>query len=195
MAGILVERVTGAPFGEVLSKRVFEPLGMTDTAFHVPADELARFTSMYAPSEAAAVFGGGDAARRRRPPSLSTSRAGGRRAARAARRAGGLVSTIDDLAAFAAMLAADGGGLLSEGVSRADAAGSGRRHRPGGEPVVLRPAPRLGADDVRPRRRGGPADSLPDGTPRGYGWEGGSGTAWRTDPATGLTGILSPSGW
>jgi CubicO group peptidase (beta-lactamase class C family) len=26
--------------------------------------------------------------------------------------------------------------------------------------------------------------------PRGYGWEGGSGTAWRTDPVTGLTGIL-----
>jgi CubicO group peptidase (beta-lactamase class C family) len=24
----------------------------------------------------------------------------------------------------------------------------------------------------------------------GYGWEGGSGTAWRTDTASGLTGIL-----
>ena len=32
--------------------------------------------------------------------------------------------------------------------------------------------------------------TVPDGMPRGYGWEGGSGTAWRTDPATGLTGIL-----
>jgi CubicO group peptidase (beta-lactamase class C family) len=31
---------------------------------------------------------------------------------------------------------------------------------------------------------------VPDGTPRGYGWEGGSGTAWRNDPVTGLTGIL-----
>jgi CubicO group peptidase (beta-lactamase class C family) len=29
-----------------------------------------------------------------------------------------------------------------------------------------------------------------DGAPRGYGWDGGSGTTWRTDPATGLTGIL-----
>ncbi|HEX4829776.1 MAG TPA: hypothetical protein VH478_01610 [Trebonia sp.] len=40
---------------------------------------------------------------------------------------------------------------------------------------------------------GAPAsDSVPgdDSAPRGYGWEGGSGTAWRTDPATGLTGIL-----
>jgi CubicO group peptidase (beta-lactamase class C family) len=29
-----------------------------------------------------------------------------------------------------------------------------------------------------------------DGLPRGYGWDGGSGTTWRTDPTTGLTGIL-----
>jgi CubicO group peptidase (beta-lactamase class C family) len=42
-AGILIERVTGAPFAEVLAKRVFEPLGMTDTAFYVPAARLARF--------------------------------------------------------------------------------------------------------------------------------------------------------
>lgn len=32
--------------------------------------------------------------------------------------------------------------------------------------------------------------TVPAGLPRGYGWEGGSGTVWRTDPATGLTGIL-----
>jgi CubicO group peptidase (beta-lactamase class C family) len=31
---------------------------------------------------------------------------------------------------------------------------------------------------------------VPGALPRGYGWEGGSGTVWRTDPATGLTGIL-----
>jgi CubicO group peptidase (beta-lactamase class C family) len=31
---------------------------------------------------------------------------------------------------------------------------------------------------------------LGDGVPRGFGWDGGSGTTWRTDPATGLTGIL-----
>jgi CubicO group peptidase (beta-lactamase class C family) len=30
----------------------------------------------------------------------------------------------------------------------------------------------------------------PAGMPRGYGWEGGSGTAWRNDPVSGLTGIL-----
>ena len=41
IAGILIERVTGAPFAEVLSKRVFEPLGMADTAFSPKAGPLA----------------------------------------------------------------------------------------------------------------------------------------------------------
>jgi CubicO group peptidase (beta-lactamase class C family) len=189
VAGILIERVTGAPFGEVLSKRVFEPLGMTDTAFYVPADKMARFTSMYAPSEVAAVFGGGDGPGAGGltlidqpggwysvPPALPDG-------------AGGLVSTIDDLAAFAAMLAADGGGLLSE-----ESVGQMLRERTTARDRAENPwffgqhlgwgltmsVPTAGVD---PR-------TLPDGTPRGYGWEGGSGTAWRTDPATGLTGIL-----
>jgi CubicO group peptidase (beta-lactamase class C family) len=111
VAGILIERVTGAPLAEVLSHRVFEPLGMTDTGFYVPAAKLQRFTSMYAPAEAAGAFGatadgtglalidrpdGWYAA----PPALPDG-------------AASLVSTIDDLGAFAAMLAARGGGFLS----------------------------------------------------------------------------------
>jgi CubicO group peptidase (beta-lactamase class C family) len=39
-----------------------------------------------------------------------------------------------------------------------------------------------------PDAAGSPAG--PAGLPRGYGWDGGSGTTWRTDPAAGLTGIL-----
>ncbi len=34
-----------------------------------------------------------------------------------------------------------------------------------------------------------PADGAHERVP-GYGWEGGSGTVWRTQPSTGLTGIL-----
>ena len=41
VAGILIERVTGAPFAEVLSKRVFGPLGMAGTAFYVGRGPLA----------------------------------------------------------------------------------------------------------------------------------------------------------
>jgi CubicO group peptidase (beta-lactamase class C family) len=188
IAGILVERASGAPLAEVLGKRVFEPLGMTDTAFYVPAAKLDRFTSMYAPAEAAAGFGGGAGTSGgltqidrpdgwyAAPPALPDG-------------AGGLVSTADDLAAFAAMLAADGGGLLSpESVAlmltdrttardRAENPWFFGTHLGWGLTMSV---PAAGVD---PR-------TVPAGLPRGYGWEGGSGTAWRTDPETGLTGIL-----
>ncbi|HEY1670954.1 MAG TPA: serine hydrolase domain-containing protein [Trebonia sp.] len=200
VAGVLIERVTGAPFAEVLSKRVFEPLGMTDTAFYVPAAKLARFTTMYAPRVAAAAYGAsGDAAG---PPQASTDevnrgdlvlidRPGGWYAAPPALPDGGsaLVSTIDDLGAFAAMLAADGGGLLSEesvALMRRDRTTARDRaenlwffgkHLGWG---LMMSVPAAGVDQA----------TAPDGMPRGYGWEGGSGTAWRTDPDTGLTAIL-----
>jgi CubicO group peptidase (beta-lactamase class C family) len=35
-----------------------------------------------------------------------------------------------------------------------------------------------------------PAADGSTGVPGGYGWEGGTGTSWRTDPSVGLTGIL-----
>jgi CubicO group peptidase (beta-lactamase class C family) len=189
LAGILIERAAGAPLAEVLGERVFEPLGMRDTAFHVPASKLSRFTSMYAPAEAAAVFGGGEAAGGSglvlidrpdgwyaAPPALPDG-------------AGGLVSTIDDFGAFTAMLAADGGGLLSEEsvalMLRDRTTARDRAENPWffGQHLgwgLTMSVPAAGVDQR----------TVPAGLPRGYGWEGGSGTAWRTDPATGLTGIL-----
>ena len=45
--GYLVEKLSGQPFPEFLKQRIFEPLGMKDTAFYVPADKLNRFVSFY----------------------------------------------------------------------------------------------------------------------------------------------------
>ncbi|GAA2793635.1 hypothetical protein GCM10020219_076100 [Nonomuraea dietziae] len=47
--GVLVARVTGQSFEEFLRERIFGPLGMKDTAFHVPADKLDRLPPLYAP--------------------------------------------------------------------------------------------------------------------------------------------------
>jgi CubicO group peptidase (beta-lactamase class C family) len=105
VAGILIERVAGAPLDEVLSKRIFEPLGMTYTAFSVPAAKMGRFTSMYAPEGAGLRLVDGPDGWYAAPPALPDA-------------AGWLVSTIDDLGAFAWMLAADGGGLLSPSAVR-----------------------------------------------------------------------------
>src|SRR6516165_5179770 len=49
--GYLVEKLSGLSFGEFLRRRLFEPLGMNDTAFHVPADKIDRFASCYQPDE------------------------------------------------------------------------------------------------------------------------------------------------
>lgn len=49
--GRLVEVVAGMPFGEFLRQRIFEPLGMVDTAFYVPAEKVERFACMYGPVE------------------------------------------------------------------------------------------------------------------------------------------------
>ena len=45
--GYLVEVLSGQTFGEFLNDRLFEPLGMTDTDFHVPEEKLNRFAQMY----------------------------------------------------------------------------------------------------------------------------------------------------
>src|SRR4051794_5395105 len=38
--GVLIARVAGTDLGAVMHERIFEPLGMTDTGFFVPADQL-----------------------------------------------------------------------------------------------------------------------------------------------------------
>lgn len=45
--GYLVGKISGEPFETFLAKRIFEPLGMTDTGFHVPADKAHRLAACY----------------------------------------------------------------------------------------------------------------------------------------------------
>ena len=45
--GYLVEVLSGQNFDEFLNERVFGPLGMNDTAFHVAADKADRFSQVY----------------------------------------------------------------------------------------------------------------------------------------------------
>ena len=179
VAGILIERVTGTPLADVLATRVLQPLGMTDTGFYVPEPKLHRFTSMYAPGPNGLkpydAPGGWYAA----PPALPDA-------------ASGLVSTVDDYWAFTSMLANGGDGLLSpESVRQM------LRDRTTGRDKAEHPmffGGNSGWGLMMAVPTGDHASGTPgepdDGTPRGYGWDGGSGTTWRTDPATGLTGIL-----
>ncbi|MGH8235624.1 MAG: serine hydrolase domain-containing protein, partial [Steroidobacteraceae bacterium] len=45
--GYLVEKLSGQPFPEFLKQRIFDPLGMQDTAFYVPPEKMSRFVSFY----------------------------------------------------------------------------------------------------------------------------------------------------
>lgn len=46
--GYLVETISGMPFEAYLEQNIFQPLGMVDTAFTVPADKKHRLTACYA---------------------------------------------------------------------------------------------------------------------------------------------------
>jgi CubicO group peptidase (beta-lactamase class C family) len=181
VAGVLIERVAGAPLADVMRERVFEPLGMADTGFWVPPGKMGRFTTFYAPGADGELHvvdrpGGWWSA----PPKLPNA-------------AASLVSTVDDLWAFAAMLASGGGDLLSaESVRLMTADRMTARDRAenrvfvgdhGGWGLMMAVPSAAG-----PAGPAGPAS--PVGIPGGYGWDGGSGTTWRTDTAAGLTGIL-----
>jgi CubicO group peptidase (beta-lactamase class C family) len=45
--GYLVEKLSGQPFADFLRERIFEPLGMNDTAFYVPENKLPRLATVY----------------------------------------------------------------------------------------------------------------------------------------------------
>jgi CubicO group peptidase (beta-lactamase class C family) len=93
--GVLIARVSGRSLPEVLAERIFEPLGMSDTGFHVPREKLDRLPPYRGPDFALIEDGLWTEA----PIFPSGS--------------GGLVSTLADWHRFGRMLLADGAGLLS----------------------------------------------------------------------------------
>lgn len=55
----VVEVASGQQFDKFLKARLFRPLGMVDTDFHVPVEKQHRFTTMYAPTDFFAPMKGG----------------------------------------------------------------------------------------------------------------------------------------
>lgn len=91
--GYLVQKVAGKPLDQVFEERIFAPLGMGDTGFHVREDQRARFTALYEAKPGGGMKHVDDA---ERSPYLAPPRlmSGG----------GGLVSTAADYMRFANML-------------------------------------------------------------------------------------------
>jgi len=92
--GVLIARASGQPFETFLRERIFEPLGMKDTAFSVPASKLDRLATAYGTNfktGALELYDPAEGGQWSRPPVFPS---GG----------GGLVSTVEDYLAFSHML-------------------------------------------------------------------------------------------
>ena len=90
--GYLVEKLSGQSFDRFLRTRLFDPLGMVDTGFHVPAEKLSRVATVYAYDKTRA--GLAPAAGETPVTTLPGLQSGG----------GGLYSTAADYFRFAQML-------------------------------------------------------------------------------------------
>lgn len=98
--GAVVETVSGMRFGEFLKKELFDPLGMTDTAFYIPREKQARRVKTYEllPDGHLTEFPTnhlGISYRMDKEPAFESGGAG-------------LASTLPDYARFAAMLLQNG---------------------------------------------------------------------------------------
>jgi CubicO group peptidase (beta-lactamase class C family) len=96
--GYIIEVLSGQRFDVFLKERLFDPLGMKDTGFHVPEDKAGRFAQVYnydKDNNLIAMDGGGN--NYLKPPTFFS---GG----------GGLVSTAKDYIRFCQMLL--NGGVL-----------------------------------------------------------------------------------
>jgi CubicO group peptidase (beta-lactamase class C family) len=88
--GYLVEKFSGQPFAEFARTRIFEPLGMKDTAFYVPKEKLPRFSEVHTGAGASLAID----ANRPDPSMAPLGPSGG----------GGLYSTAADYARFCELL-------------------------------------------------------------------------------------------
>lgn len=178
--GVLIARAADQPLEDFLRERLFEPLGMKDTGFSVPAEKIDRFATSYEvnPDGGLRVYDEAGNGEWSRPPAFPSA-------------SGGLVSTVDDYLAFARMLLHEGRHGNARILSR---------------PAVET----LTADQLTPVQKAvsglvtGYFDSHGwgfgvavvtrrvdvSGSVGAYGWDGGLGTSWRNDPAEGLVGIL-----
>ena len=95
--GVLVARASGQPFEAFLRERIFDPLGMKDTGFAVPAADLDRFGPTYWTNPESGVVEPYDTADGQwsKPPAFPGGGAG-------------LVSTVSDFLAFGQMLMTGG---------------------------------------------------------------------------------------
>ncbi len=173
--GVLIARASGQSLASLMHERVFEPLGMRDTAFNVPVDKLSRFMTSFMTDPVTGArtpfdpFAGDWSA----TPTFQSA-------------GGGLVSTVEDCAAFAEMMLRGGPPLLSRptvAVMTTDQLTAAQKSEPLIGGYFDTHGWGFGMSVVTERT--GVAHSV--GT---YGWDGGLGSSWYCDPAEQMATII-----
>jgi CubicO group peptidase (beta-lactamase class C family) len=170
--GVLIARAAGKPAAAFYAAAIFQPLGMNDTGFRVPETELHRLMPCYQ------VDGGvlvpfDDEGQWSRERAFTDCGAG-------------LVSTVGDYLSFGRMLLAGGVHrgeriLAPELVAAMTTDQLAAGQRDGAGPILDGRGWGFGLSIIDP-----PESSRL----KGYGWNGGFGTAWANDPDEGLVAIL-----
>jgi CubicO group peptidase (beta-lactamase class C family) len=183
--GVLIERVTSMRLGEFFRTRIFEPLGMRDTAFWVPGAQLPRLATAYGvePGTRLRVVEDHPSASRWANP--ERFQGGG----------GGLVSTAQDYLQFARLLLGRGRvgstRLLSHrsvDLMRSNFLTRDQRRVPAfGHVLWAGQGFGLGLSIVDD-----PAQQLPLGyrSMGSFGWPGAFGTSWFADPVEDMIGLM-----
>jgi CubicO group peptidase (beta-lactamase class C family) len=177
LQGVLIARISGQSLPEFMAERVFGPLGMTDSAFEVPAGKRDRFTSSYrtGPDGGLELADAPDGQWSTMPPFPLGN--------------GGLAATAGDWLAFAQMLLAGG---VTPGGRRLLSAGSVQLMTSDHTTAAQR---EIGALFLEGQGWGfgGSVDIAtidPWNVPGRYGWVGGTGTSAHIVPSTGTAAIL-----
>jgi CubicO group peptidase (beta-lactamase class C family) len=179
--GVLIARVTGTSLGAFLRERIFDPLGMKDTGFHVPAARLARLPPCYGTDFVTGQLVVLDPARggyAAQPPPFESG-------------AGGLVSTADDLLAFGRMMLPGPAPERTRILSRPAIELMTTDQLTAGQKLI---SPFF--EDFWTARGWGLGlgvttqhHTLAE-APGRFGWDGAFGTSWHVDPKEDLVGIL-----
>jgi CubicO group peptidase (beta-lactamase class C family) len=178
--GVLIARASGQKLETFMREWIFDPLGMADSGFSVPADKLDRFTTSYMTDPETGALDVYDEREGQwsRPPAFPS---GG----------GGLVSTADDVDAFGQMML-NGGVFGGERVlSRPTVEMMTADHLTAEQKAVSDLAPGYFAShgwgfgmSVVTRREHA---AEPVGK---FGWDGGLGTSWYSDPQEEMVTVL-----
>jgi CubicO group peptidase (beta-lactamase class C family) len=179
--GAIIEKLSGQSLPDFYRTRIFEPLGMVDTAFHIPPQKKARLSGLYRwtqdkglkPTQNLLISGDHES-----PPALAI---GG----------GGLVSTAADYARFAQMLL-NGGELM--GTRIVSAAALKQQMSNHLSDALMSGGFGVGLQQIRPGYGYGWdgsvfCDPMAAGVPVGagtYQWDGAAGTWFWVDPANDL---------